>query len=77
MYRQIDSYSNEKILLPGYNYKLSITLLSDLQINIQKLISIIIFSSTSPNSAFNEIIVVVAFNLINKLPLHNEVNQYN
>ena len=34
IYYQIDSYGKEKILLPGYNYKLNITLLSDLQIYI-------------------------------------------
>ena len=77
MYCQIDSYSNEKILLPGYNYKLTITLLSDLQIDIQKLISISIFTCTSPNSIYNQIVDIGTFNHINILPLHNEVNQYN
>ena len=77
IYCQINSYSNEKILLPGFNYKLTITILSDLSIYILKLISITIFTSTSPNSEYNEIIDIGTFNHINIFPLHNEANQYN
>ena len=77
IYCKIDSYSNENIILPGHNYKLTITILKDMTISIQKLISITIFTSTSPNSEENEIIDIGTFNHINILLAHNEVTQSN
>ena len=44
IYCKIDSYSNEKLLLPGYNYKLTLTIINDLQKELDNLISITIFT---------------------------------
>ena len=77
IYCKIDSYSNEKILLPGYNYKLTITILNDLSTDINNLISITLFTSTAPNSEENDIIDIGTFNHINILRPHTPSNQVN
>ena len=77
IYCKIDSYSNENLLLPGYNYKLTITLLDDFKGKFNNLISITIFTSTQPNSNENEIIDIGTFNHINIIHLHNPSDQYN
>jgi hypothetical protein len=77
IYCKIDSYSNEKIILPDHNYKLTIIILEDLSAIIQYLISITIFTSTSPNSGENDIIDIGTFNHINILHSHNEASQHN
>ena len=79
IYCKIDSYSNSELLLPGYNYKLTITLLNDLPNtnDINNLISITLFTSTKSNSKLNEIIDIGTFNHINILLSHNPSNQIN
>ena len=75
IYCKIDSYSNEKILLPGYNYKLTLTIINDLRKELNNLISITIFTSTLPNSEKNEIIDIGTFNHINIITPHDRENQ--
>ena len=77
IYCKIESYSIENILAPGYNYKLTLTIKEDLKYNLDKLISISVFTSTSNNSYENEIIDIGTFNHINIHPLHDINNQYN
>ena len=77
IYCKIDSYSNENILLPDHNYKLTITILENLESNIKNLISITVFTSTSSNSGENDIIDIGTFNHINILRSHNEASQHN
>ena len=76
LYCKVDSYSNENLILPGYNYKLTLTFLDDVT-NINNLISVTIFTSTSPYSDENEIIDIGTFNHINIIPSHNPSNQLN
>ena len=64
IYCKIESYSIENALLPGYNYKLTLTLKNDLKSDLSNLISISIFTSTLANSAENEIIDIGTFNHI-------------
>ena len=68
IYCKINSIDNSKIISPGYNYKLTIKMTSD--ISFDKLISITVFTSTSTNSN-EEIIDIGTFNHINIFPLHN------
>ena len=77
IYCKIESYSIENALLPGYNYKLTLTLKNDLKSDLSNLISISIFTSTLANSAENEIIDIGTFNHINIHLLHDINNQLN
>ena len=70
IYCKINSYDNTNILFPGYNYKLTITILEDLLNALNDLISISIFTSTSEKDD-GEIIDIGTFNHINIIPQHN------
>ena len=78
IYCKINSYNNETVLLPGYNYKLTITLLETINNNdIKNLISITIFTSTLPDSEEQEIIDIGTFNHINIISPNNPNSQIN
>ena len=70
IYCKINSYDNTHILFPGYNYKLTITIVEDLLNALNDLISISIFTSTSEKED-GEIIDIGTFNHINIIPQHN------
>ena len=76
IYCKIDSPNNENILLPGYNYKLTITLLQTID-KLDELISITIFTSTLADSKNQEIIDIGTFNHINIFPPHVSNSQKN
>ena len=77
IYCKIESYNNENILSPGYNYKLTLTLKNNLNSDFSKLISISLFTSTLANSDLNDIIDIGTFNHINIHPIHDPLNQDN
>ena len=75
IYCKINSFDNTNLVYPGYNYKLTITFI-ELIGNLNNLISITVFTSSSPNSNY-EIFDTGTFNHINIIPLHSDLNPTN
>ena len=76
IYCQINSFDNTNIMLPGYNYKLTITMTDRMINNLDNLISITIFTTSSPK-ANSDILDMGTFNHINIIPPHNSASPIN
>ena len=66
---KINSFDNTHIMLPGYNYKLTITLIDKIE-SLDKLISITIFTTSCPKIDA-QIFDIGTFNHINIIPPYN------
>ena len=72
IYCKINSFDNTKVMLPGYNYKLTITITSGIP-SLDDLASITIFTTPSPKSTDVDIFDIGTFNHINIFhPYNNE-----
>ena len=67
IYCKINSSSNTNLMIPGHNYKLTITMIENMINNLKELISITIFTTSSTNQDA-DIFDIGTFNHINIIP---------